>query len=99
MTAGAQLALAGMERADAAASPDWRTRWDKAIALLALSGEPFSADDVREIAGPPEDHPNACGARFLAASRSGLVRRVGYRKSSRAVLHAHPVALWEGIQA
>lgn len=93
---GQQLALAGMTLADQAASDDWKDRWDAAIVALAAMGEEFCADDVREIAGPPTDHPNACGARFQAAARSGLIRPVGYRKSARDVLHAHPIALWVG---
>jgi len=93
---GEQLGLLGMALADEAASDAWQAKWDRAIILLAISGEPFCADDVREIAGPPEDHPNACGARFQAAARRGLIRHWGYRKSARAVLHAHPIAEWVG---
>jgi len=93
---GEQLGLLGMALADEAADPAWTDRWDKAIILLAISGELFCSDDVREIAGPPLDHPNACGSRFQSAARRGLIRHVGYRKSTRAVLHAHPVALWIG---
>ena len=93
---GQQLALLGMAQADAAAAPEWKERWDKAIVLLAIGGEEFTADDVREIAGAPDDHPNAAGARFQSAARKGLIRHAGYRKSSREVLHAHPIAVWVG---
>lgn len=96
MNAPQQLAMDGMLLAEAAASPDWRERWSGAIAALASRGEAFTADQVREIAGEPDDHPNAAGALFHRAARSGLIRRVGYRKSARDVLHAHPIALWEG---
>lgn len=91
-----QLKIAGMMLADEAASQDWKDRWDKAIRLLAISGEPFCSDDVREIAGAPEDHPNAAGARFQAAARAGLIRKIGFVKSARAALHAHHVAQWVG---
>jgi hypothetical protein len=93
---GAQLALEGMALAEAAASEDWQDRWDEAIRLLAGSGREFTADDVREVAGPPTDHPNAAGSRFHTAAMAGLIRRVGYRKSARDVLRAHPIAVWTG---
>jgi hypothetical protein len=93
---GAQLALEGMTLADGAASEEWKDRWDRAIAALARTGEEFTADDVRRIAGPPLDHPNAAGARFHAAARRGLIERTGYRKSARQILHAHPIAVWRG---
>lgn len=96
---GQQLAIAGMTLADNAASPDWKARWDAAIVELAATGRTFCADDVREIAGAPTDHPNAAGARFQAARRAGLIRHAGYRKSARDVLHAHPIALWIGAAA
>ena len=93
---GAQLAMFGMTLADEAASPTWKDRWDDAIALLARSGEEFTTDEVRGIAGPPEDHFNACGARLQSAARRGLIEACGYRRSTRAVLHAHPLTLWRG---
>lgn len=86
----------GVARANGAASPPWKAAWDGAIEKLAAAGEPFTSDDVRVIAGGPTDHPNAAGARFLAASRRGLIRSVGYRPSDRASLHRHPLTLWVG---
>jgi hypothetical protein len=94
---GAQLALEGMSAADAAASVDWKAAWDTAIAELARRSGTFTTDDVRALAGAPADHPNAAGARILAAARAGLIRKVGYRASSRPELHAHPLAVWTGI--
>lgn len=93
---GQGLADKGMALANGAASPEWKRKWDAAIRDLARAGEPFTADDVRDRAGEPTDHPNACGARFNAAARSGLIERVGYRKSARPILHSHPIALWQG---
>jgi hypothetical protein len=36
------------------------------------------------------------GARFMAAARRGVIRKVGYRNGQRPSLHAHPIALWVG---
>jgi hypothetical protein len=96
LAAGSQLKIEGMFAADRAASDDWKSRWDEAIGYLARRGAPFTADDVREIAGDPTDHPNATGARFLAAARAGLIRRVGYRKATHEGAHARMVSEWVG---
>lgn len=93
----------GMATADAHADPDWRAAVDAAIEQLAseldADGAPrrFTAEDVRAIAGDPPDHANAMGARFNAAARRGLIRRVDYRKAERASLHRHPIAVWVGV--
>lgn len=92
----------GMARADDVADHAWKDRVDNAIATLASTRDEhgellrFTAEDVRDLAGDPPDHPNAHGARFSAAARRGLIRKVGYRLASRASLHRHPLALWQG---
>lgn len=97
MSIGAeQLKLAGMFMADAAASDSWKAAWDAAIIYLADLRVPFTSEEVRALAGPPTDHPNAAGARFLAAARKGRIRAIGYRKSHRESLHKHPLTLWVG---
>lgn len=88
----------GMARADEAAETAWKERVDDAIRSLAEAGGEFTADDVREITGAPPSHPNAMGARFYAMSKRGVIRRVGFRKSGRASLHAHHIALWTGTR-
>lgn len=96
LTIGDALKASGMARADETSGTSaWKARWDDAITQLARMGDPFTADDVREIAGPP-GHPNAAGSRFLQAARRGVIHRVGFRNSSRDVLHSHPLSLWEG---
>lgn len=95
---GQALRDQGIARVDAAEDPAWRAAADVAIAELAASGEEFTAEDVRRIAGDPT-HPNAMGARFRAAAQAGIIRRVGYRASSRVQLHAHPIAVWVGRSA
>lgn len=94
---GSELKAEGMALADAAEGLQWKEAADAAIEQLARAGEPFTAEDVRAICGPPE-HANAFGSRFLQAARRGLIRKVGYRNSTRPTLHAHPIAVWTGAK-
>lgn len=86
----------GMTVVDAVADEAWKTRADSAIATLAAKGEPFTSEDVRELAGDPPGHPNAMGPRFYRASVRKLIVQVGTRKARRASLHSHPLGLWIG---
>jgi len=92
---GSELRDRGMALVDEAEPDAWKAKADAAIRSLAASGAEFGAEEVRAIAGSPE-HPNAFGSRFLQAAKRGLIRKVGYRNSSRPSLHAHPVAVWVG---
>lgn len=103
LPAGEQLREIGMGLADEAASAQWKAKVDKSIGELArrrgLDGPlRFTAEDVRPVVGdPPEGtSPNAMGPRFMAASRRGLIRKVGSRNARRAPLHSHPIAVWIG---
>lgn len=96
ITLGEALKHNGMEHAEVAAD-EWKRTWEQAIHLLAAIGDPFTSDDVRAIAGEPWNHPNACGSLFHKASRAGVIRVIGYRKSERARLRRHPLTVWEGV--
>jgi hypothetical protein len=92
---GRRLAAQGQARTSAA-HPDDRAAVDAAIAQLAASGQPFSANDARplhNVTGP------VVGAAFQAAAKSGLIVRVGYEASTDPGTHAHPVATWRGSKA
>ena len=93
---GRHLKAAGISLADTAAAQEWRDAADKAIADLARRGQPFTADDVRDLGVPDPRSPKAWGGRFLAAAANGIIVRVGYTPSRRASVHAHPIALWRG---
>lgn len=95
---GTDLRDSGTSSVSANTPEWWRAAADLAIAQCAATLVPFGADEVRAIAGDPPNHPNAMGARFLAAARAGIIRRVGYEPSKRASLHAHPVARWVGVE-
>lgn len=76
-------------------SGEWDRRVvDQAIKACAEKGRPFSANDVRPLL-PAGIRKNLVGARFLAASRAGLIRRVGAVASTDPGTHAHEVKLWE----
>jgi hypothetical protein len=98
LSLGEALRDAGMSRAEQAESDEWNAACDAAIAWWAKTGEEFTAEEVRKRVGDPK-HPNAMGPRFAAAARAGLIVRVGYARSPRPSLHAHPTALWKGASA
>jgi hypothetical protein len=94
------LKAQGQALADASQPLAWKVNVDYVIGLLAQAGIPFTADDVSAITGDsPTGSQGAMGSRFTAAARRGLVVRVGYVKSRRPSVHAHPVAQWIGAQA
>jgi hypothetical protein len=67
---------------------------DQAIRFFAASGRRFSANEVRPLL--PEVRRAAIGVRFMAASRRGVIRRVGSTPSTDPGTHAHRIAVWEG---
>jgi hypothetical protein len=86
----------GVAQVDANTDAGWKALVDHIITELARTRAPFTADDVRDRGVPDPPTPQAWGARFLAASKAGQIRRIGYQPSRRASVHAHPVAVWEG---
>lgn len=100
MSFGDLLRDQGAARADAAQPEEWKAAVDLEIARLARSGREFTADDVSSVVGDsPTGSQGAMGARFLAAAKRGVIVRVGYVKSSRPSVHAHPIAQWKGAAA
>lgn len=99
MTPAEEVALARMER-DAAinlAEEADLTGWDRkiidqAIKAFARQGRPFSSNDLRELL--PDVRPALIGARFLAASNAGRIRKVGLTPSTKKNTHAKDVAVW-----
>lgn len=96
----AALKAQGQAIADASQPLAWKNSVDNVIAMLARTGQPFTADDVTAVTGDsPTGSQGACGARFSHAARRGVIRRIGYVPSRRRSVHAHPVAQWIGAQA
>lgn len=88
----------GAGRADHAGHPWVRVQLQHHLDELIASGQPFTADTLRERAGDPIGDPNLIGALILAASRAGRIERVGYRESTRPEAHARVLRLWRGTQ-
>lgn len=96
MTLGEALKEIGTATADLHADRVWKQLADAAIDRLAATGQPFTADDVRDLGIPDPTSPKAWGARFLFAAKAGRITRVGYVPSRRPSVHAHPIAQWIG---
>jgi hypothetical protein len=90
---GDQLAVEGQERAWDATGEPWRKRAQRAISSLCERGIPFTAEDVRRLAGDP-DSQNAMGAALGKASREGLIYTSGFTKPQRASRHSNMLRLW-----
>lgn len=71
----------GFARVEAAADDGQRSVIDQALAHVAARGQTFSANDVRPLL-PPGIRPALVGARFMAASRRGEIRKVGWIPST-----------------
>ena len=96
---GERLAQRGMGAAERAAIPEgWTERADAMIKQLARAPEPFTSDVLVAAVGAPDTHFNAIGARMNAAARAGVIRKVGFTKSSRESGHARTIAVWEGVR-
>ncbi len=67
---------------------------DQAILFFAVSGERFSANQVRPLL--PEVRRAAIGPRFMAAARRGQIVRVDWTPSSDPGTHCHQIAVWQG---
>jgi threonine dehydrogenase-like Zn-dependent dehydrogenase len=64
------------------------------------TGRRFTADDVIDVVGLPgeseQNANNAVGALFSAASRAGVIHRVGVAHTSRHLGNGRALAVWQG---
>ncbi|SDX52506.1 hypothetical protein SAMN05216215_10124 [Saccharopolyspora shandongensis] len=103
MSAG-QLALGladrheGQAAALAAATAghrDYRHRLETALAELVAARTPFTADDIRQAAGEPdEDRPNLLPSVIGCAARDGLIVRCGDYASQRRARRGSRNGTW-----
>jgi hypothetical protein len=91
---GQQLRKQGMRRVLDATDLRWKQAANKALAHLAESGQPFTAEDVRAIAGDPP-RPNAMGAILRAGARRHDLIKVGRQPATRPELHASELTVWQ----
>lgn len=83
---------------DAATDVAWHRACDATIANLAATGDPFTADDVRAVVGPPvAASPQAFGARFHAAHSAEVIVPVGFTTSDRPERHGGILRVWQGV--
>ncbi len=95
MPSGEQLKNRGQQLVLSVEDIHWRERALNTIMVLATSDSPFTAEDVRTIAGDP-DRPNSMGALLSYCARKGLIRKVGRRNATRPSLHASELTEWSG---
>lgn len=86
----------GMEIAYYASDIAWSKAAEQAIRDLAASGDEFTAEDVRAIVGAPFGSHNAMGSRFGHAAKTGVIRRIGSRQSTRPEAAGRWLAVWRG---
>lgn len=98
MTAAEALRDEGMRQAEDHADPRAILTIDAVIRLANASGQPWSANDIRD-ALPTTTSPGLVGARIrsFAGRRPRVQRRVGYVPSTLPSTHHHPVAVWLGV--
>lgn len=81
-----QLELAGLRR-------DWCEEAAPMVAALAPGLGEFTADDLRGKIPEPE-HPNWWGVMLAQLGNTGVLVRIGWRKSTRAEANGRPIGLW-----
>jgi hypothetical protein len=92
----------GMDRA-AKAEPTWTDLARAAVRHLAAKGCEFTSEDVTALVGLPRGgvglhRNNAVGAIMSAEARAGVIERVRYDTSKRAISHSHVSTVWVGTQ-
>jgi len=92
---GTTLRDAGVEKVTLNTSEGYRESFNRVLGEMADTGQPFSSEDVTAVVGQPSN-PNTVGALFIGAAKRGVIRKCGYRQSTRPERHAAVIALWEG---
>lgn len=72
----------------------WRRRVLDALSELQCRGGPWTAEELRQLVGPPT-HPNALGATVRALCRRGVIRPAGASNATRPEARGRLVRRWE----
>lgn len=85
----------------AEALPTWVDLARYVVRQLAATGEQFTSEDVTAVVGLPrgevgQHRNNAVGAVMSGEARAGVIKRLGYRNSKRAVSHSAVLSVWVG---
>jgi len=74
---------------------DWCEKATPVLLQVARTFESFTADDLRDFRSVPQPpHNNWWGVLMARMKALGLIRRVGYRASTRPEANGRVVALW-----
>ena len=90
--------VAGIQRADDHADPDWKAKAYDAILWCARMRPTFTSDDVVErmdaqgIAGAVT--PSALGPVFLKASKANEIRKTGQLRPTRIARRHRELTVW-----
>lgn len=86
--------------AEIAAHRGWHAAAHKAMAHLASTGHPFTADDFRELMGDNQPHhPNVIGSLFRVCRKDGLIKPTGrFVESPTPSRHRAAIRQWVGTQ-
>jgi hypothetical protein len=93
---GAQLRDQGIELVRSHTPEQWKEAQAEAIMTLALAGNPFTAEDVRDICGDPPNSVNAMGAGINAAVKAGIMVQAGYILAQRPSAHRRLLRVYIG---
>lgn len=86
----------GMARVTNATPEEWKRAFDIQLKLCAVSGVPFTSENITRVIGLPPS-VNAVGARMNAAAKRGLIKRIGFTQAKRAERQAAMVSVWQGV--
>jgi hypothetical protein len=75
---------------------EWRSTANAWLRINASFYDYFTSTDLVSNAGTPT-HPNQVGAVLLQAVRKGIIRPVGYRRSTSYRAHGRMVRLYEFV--
>lgn len=87
---------AGMRATTEASDTLARNAVDQAIRTFAERGTPFSIENFRGLL--PDVRPSLVGARFSAAAKRGVIRAVGFERSTLPSTHGAWVRTWIGTR-
>lgn len=74
---------------------DWCEKATPVLLQFAQTFENFTADDLREFQSVPQPpHSNWWGVLIARMKAKGLIRRIGYRTSTRPEANGRVVAVW-----
>ena len=87
----------GWAQAEAADRSGWdKNLIDQAIDALAETGEPFSANELRELL-PDNVRASLMGGRFVNARSRGVIRWDGWTTSTKRNTHGKGIGRYVGV--